>query len=210
MNFLNHFFKKQPSYTLYILEDGVQKILKNPKIKGLKLKIQGTNNKIFLEKPFNFINCTISCRGNNNVFYFEKTKYFVSNLAIYANDFLDNRTLIIKENFSVNSADICLYSPNSKLTIGKDCMFSSDIKILTGDAHNILDKNGKILNTTHDMSIDNHVWLCTRSTIIKNVNIPKNCIIAAGSVVVKSFEQENSIIAGNPAKIVKRNINWER
>jgi len=30
------------------------------------------------------------------------------------------------------------------------------------------------------------------------------------SVVTKPFEESNIILAGNPAKIVKRNINWDR
>ena len=28
------------------------------------------------------------------------------------------------------------------------------------------------------------------------------------SIVTKSFNEENCVIAGNPAKIVKRNIEW--
>ena len=33
-------------------------------------------------------------------------------------------------------------------------------------------------------------------------------ILAANSVVTKEFINENSVIAGNPAKEVKRNIYW--
>ncbi len=33
-------------------------------------------------------------------------------------------------------------------------------------------------------------------------------IIGASSVVTKRFDENNIAIGGNPAKIIKRNINW--
>jgi len=35
------------------------------------------------------------------------------------------------------------------------------------------------------------------------------CLIAADSVVKGVFNESNALIAGNPAKVVKSNINWE-
>lgn len=43
--------------------------------------------------------------------------------------------------------------------------------------------------------------------INKGVFIPKNNIIGTGAVVTKKFELTNTIIAGNPAKIIKEKIN---
>lgn len=48
------------------------------------------------------------------------------------------------------------------------------------------------------------------SHIMKGVTIPNDTIVAYNSCVTKSFSDENSIIAGSPAIIVKRNIKWER
>ena len=44
--------------------------------------------------------------------------------------------------------------------------------------------------------------------MLKDVTIPPNSIVGADSLVNKSFDRENIIIAGTPAKIVKENINW--
>ena len=48
------------------------------------------------------------------------------------------------------------------------------------------------------------------AVICKNTKIPNGCIIGVGSVVTKSIKEENSVLAGNPAKIVRKDIEWER
>lgn len=35
-------------------------------------------------------------------------------------------------------------------------------------------------------------------------------IFGINAVVTKRFDEENTIIAGNPAKLVKRNVKWQR
>ena len=43
---------------------------------------------------------------------------------------------------------------------------------------------------------------------MKGVNIEDNCVIGSSSLVNKSFKESNVIIAGVPAKIIKRDIEW--
>lgn len=46
------------------------------------------------------------------------------------------------------------------------------------------------------------VWIGMRAIVLGGVTLGDGCVVGAGSVVVKSF-QAGSIIAGNPAKIVR-------
>ena len=90
-------------------------------------------------------------------------------------------------------------------------MFSHGIIVRTSDAHPIYDiTTKKIINKSKNIRIGNHVWIGQNATILKNVQIPDNCIIGASSLVTKSFNKNNVIIAGSPAKIVKSNVNWDR
>tara|TARA_B110000503_G_scaffold72285_1_gene111814 strand:- start:1009 stop:1188 length:180 start_codon:yes stop_codon:yes gene_type:complete len=58
--------------------------------------------------------------------------------------------------------------------------------------------------------IGNNVWIGLNSIILKGVSVGDNTIIAAGSVVTKSFGN-NLVIGGNPAKILKRDIEkWRK
>lgn len=58
-------------------------------------------------------------------------------------------------------------------------------------------------NTT--IKIGNNVWIGANSLILGGVNITgNNVVIAAGSVVTKSFSESNVVLAGCPAKIIKQ------
>jgi len=74
----------------------------------------------------------------------------------------------------------------------------------------------KIISANHDLKnyyqhikakpiiIGNDVWIGANAIILPAVSIADGCVIGAGAVVTKSFGEKNSIIAGNPAKILKK------
>ena len=51
--------------------------------------------------------------------------------------------------------------------------------------------------------IEDNVWICQRAMILKGVHIGKGSVIAAGAVVTKDVPPY-CVVAGNPAKVVKR------
>lgn len=53
------------------------------------------------------------------------------------------------------------------------------------------------------IEIMDNVYVCTNAIIMPDVRINKNCIISAGSVVTNDIP-ENSVVAGNPAKVIGR------
>jgi acetyltransferase-like isoleucine patch superfamily enzyme len=105
---------------------------------------------------------------------------------------------------------ISLGEPHSKALIGADCMFASDIEIRTSDAHSVIDTaSGERINLAEDVTIGNHVWIASHSIILKGVNIGENSVVAAGAVVTNSCPP-GSILAGNPARVIKTGITWTR
>lgn len=53
--------------------------------------------------------------------------------------------------------------------------------------------------------IKDNVWICERVRVCKGVTIGKNCVIGANSIVTKDIP-DNCIAVGNPAKVVKTDI----
>ena len=53
-----------------------------------------------------------------------------------------------------------------------------------------------------EVYIEDNVWVCQRVMIMKGVRVCKGSVIAAGAVVTKDVPPY-SVVAGNPAKVVK-------
>src|SRR5437667_9884197 len=56
---------------------------------------------------------------------------------------------------------------------------------------------------TAPVKISDNVWIGMNAVILKGVTIGENSVVAAGSVVTKSVEP-NTVVAGNPAVVVKK------
>ena len=94
-----------------------------------------------------------------------------------------------------------------KLDIGDNCAISWDCQFLDEDFHEISysDKH----KTENAIIIGDNVWIGCGVKIYKGTVIPRGCVLASDSVVKGKFHIENSIIGGNPAKVIKENIEWK-
>ena len=108
----------------------------------------------------------------------------------------------IGENTTI--ADMQIVLMDNEIEIGKNCMISNNVKVIT-DTHSIIDlKTGNVINKPQEkIIIGDQVWIGQGVTLTKNDQIANNCIVATNGVVSKKFEKENCILSGIPAKIVK-------
>lgn len=87
---------------------------------------------------------------------------------------------------------------NGTVRIGDNCDLAPEVMLLTG-SHEIGDHNRRAgRGMSSIIEIGNGCWLGARSTVLGAINIGDGCVIAAGSIVNKSFEPD-WLIAGVPA-----------
>ncbi|MBU2996741.1 acyltransferase [Cellulophaga baltica] len=88
------------------------------------------------------------------------------------------------------------------ISMGDKVTITSGVKLLTHDGSTWLfnDEKGRRY-LYRRVKIGNNVFIGSNSIIMPGVVIDNNVIVAAGSVVTKSVPT-NSIVAGNPAKII--------
>jgi len=102
----------------------------------------------------------------------------------------------------------CVLAIEHRLSIGNDCAIGWNVQIMDDDFHSLI-VDGETSSTTNDgVQIGNHVWIGSNVTILKNVTVPDGCVVAAGSIVNRKFSEADCLIAGSPAKVIKRNILW--
>ncbi|MDD5053074.1 MAG: acyltransferase [Sulfuricurvum sp.] len=94
---------------------------------------------------------------------------------------------------------------SGKITIGDDVLMGPDVIMMaTSHAYSKVEIpiNQQGDTEEKEINIGNDVWIGTRVIILPGIKIGSHSIIGAGSVVTKSFSKY-SIIAGNPAKLIK-------
>ncbi len=92
------------------------------------------------------------------------------------------------------------------LKVGNDCAISWGVQILDDDFHEIQYAGKK--RKSNPIEIGNHVWIGSNVTILKGVIIPDGCVVASGAVVISRFTEKNCLIGGNPARVIRKSINW--
>ncbi len=89
-----------------------------------------------------------------------------------------------------------------QVKIGSHCAISWDVSIIDTDYHQLIGTE-----STKPVFIGNKVWIGCKSTILKGITIGDGAVVAAGSVVTKDVAP-CTLVAGVPAKEVKRNVEW--
>lgn len=97
-------------------------------------------------------------------------------------------------------------SAEGGLVIGNDVSIGHRCSILTTEHGFMADdtpiKFQPVLK--FPVRIDDNVWLGANVTILGGVNLRSGTVVAAGAVVTRSFDEENIILAGVPARILKK------
>ena len=183
-------------------------LYKNTILKNVFFDIKGNNNSIVIMDGCNLSNVQFYiCGDNNTIILHNCIKYQSGAFWTVCN----GGHIEIGENTTAeNNVSMQIMEDNMKIKVGNDCMLSSNISIWTQDWHKIYDENGNRINNAQDVNIKNHVWIGYDTKILKGVTIGNNNIIGTNTIVTKSYDDEHIIIAGNPGKIVKKGVNWER
>lgn len=167
------------------------------------ITIIGEGNIVEIGERCSLTNTRIIIEGNNNHLIIEDTARFLGPCTVVMQG---NSTVRFGKNCGIRGVEIC--AKDGSIDIGELVMTSYGIVIRNHDSHRVMDIEGNVTNSPRDIVIGKHVWVCQNSSILKGCNIGDDSIVAYGAVATKGCPP-NSIIAGNPGKIVKQNIIWD-
>lgn len=141
---------------------------------------------------------------------------FLSNLVgLYSRTIIVTRApgaeIIIGNNVGISGATI--YA-RSRIEIGENTCIGGNTKILDNDFHPIeVETRNRLLNAPNGgdselvpskpIKIGKNCFIGCNSIILKGTVLGDGCVVGAGAVVSGKFE-DNCVIAGNPARVIKR------
>ena len=166
-----------------------------------KIKNKSNELEITIENSAKIVGCQIFLHG--------KAKLKIGKNTLLRNAMIEivDSSIIIGDNCMIGKDSYLSAKEDTSITIMDNCGLSRNAKVMTSDGHDILDAKQNKINFAKNIILNKSIWVADNVTILKGVTIEKNSVIAINSTVTKNVPA-NSIVAGNPAKIVKENISW--
>ncbi|MDE5957212.1 MAG: galactoside O-acetyltransferase [Muribaculaceae bacterium] len=93
----------------------------------------------------------------------------------------------------------CLMMSAGGITIDDGAMIAANVQLISNN-HDLYERQ---IITCKPIHIGQNVWIGAGATILPGVTIGDNAVVGAASVVTKDVGA-NTIVAGNPAKFIKR------
>lgn len=176
-------------------------------------KVEYGNNLLLKGIPviFNMGGAKITIGNNVTV----KSSFFSNLIGLYSRTIIVTRApgaeIVIGDNVGISGATI--YA-REKIEIGENTCIGGNSKILDNDFHPIeMEARNKLLNDqkggnsnlipAREIKIGKSCFIGCNTIILKGTVLGDGCVVGAGAVVSGKFDA-NSVIAGNPARTIKK------
>ena len=100
----------------------------------------------------------------------------------------------------------CYFQAHGKIIIGKGTWIAPNVGLITSN-HDLKDLNQHY--PPQDIILGENCWVGMNSMILPGVKLGAHTVVGAGSVVTHSFPDGNCVIAGNPAKLIRKGVKGE-
>ncbi len=80
-------------------------------------------------------------------------------------------------------------------------MIGPNVSLITS-GHPIEPSKRRAAVTARPIAIGRNVWIAAGATVVGGVTVGENAVVAAGSVVTQDVPP-NTLVAGNPARVVR-------
>lgn len=180
---------------------------------AINVRIEGNNNRIELELPLgDCFDVSILMAEDDNVLTIKTTKYGLAAVSLVCGH---GGQIHIGEDISLRRGGCSIlsqgsYDKPSAIKIGNDVRIAAGVYIRNSYGETMVcPETDMPISAPRDITIGDHVWIMSRCMIFAGCCIPNGSALAACSFASKAFDEENTLLAGVPAGVVKRGIKWQ-
>jgi acetyltransferase-like isoleucine patch superfamily enzyme len=95
-----------------------------------------------------------------------------------------------------------------EIRIGKHCSISWNVLFMDTSSHPLGVKGEVPVTRIGPIDVKDHVWIGCRAVILKGVTIGEGAIIANDAIVTRDVPPR-TMVAGNPARVIREDVIWE-
>jgi hypothetical protein len=92
---------------------------------------------------------------------------------------------------------------SAKIEIGKGTYIAPNVGLITAN-HDLFNPDNHVPGES--IMIGKSCWIGMNSVILPGVTLGDHTVVGAGAVVTKSFPEGHCVIAGNPARVIRENL----
>ncbi|MGP9816127.1 acyltransferase [Glutamicibacter sp. 363] len=190
-------------------EDELGNRIESPTVfeKNITIKIRGKNNRVLVdpEAKIGRLDLVFDCDNGTLLIGPSKKKGWQLNIRIG-----QDATVQIGRDLTTTAKALVSAVEGVTVRFGDDVMIASGNQFRADDGHPIFDvKTGKRINPAKDITVGSHVWIGAQAALLAGASIGDGSVIGYRSLVTGKIPN-NVIAAGTPARVLRRNIAWER
>ena len=171
-----------------------------------KITVKGSHNRIHIGENANLERLNIEINSSHNTLIIGPHVRMRGLIQLRDGD----RNSVEIGSHTVSGTLNIYCAEGSRVTIGRNCMFSAVITMRTGDGHSLFDSlTGDRINPAQDITVEEHVWMGMNVTVMKDVVIGRDSMVAAHALVTSGQYPPNSLLGGLPAKVIRENVYWD-
>ncbi|ROQ59283.1 transferase family hexapeptide repeat protein [Streptomyces sp. 840.1] len=192
-------------------DDQGNEIVYDGEIRDAKIDIRfkGSNNRLVISPKADVKDLLVTFTGDNGQIDIEQTTKKRAGLRFELRCGHESR-IRIGENVGCAGRTFLSAVEGVSVTIGADVMFAKNIEVRGDDTHPIFDVHTeKRVNPSQSIVVGEHVWIAKHAVVMGGVTIGNGSVIGFRSIVTSSIPN-NCIAVGAPARVVRRDIAWER
>lgn len=152
--------------------------------------------------------CYDLTKDNTRIHLYNSILHVIGNVSLYPGCMIlatDGRIVI--RNGTVINAPTYIFAAKA-IEIGEFCLLARGITIMDSDFHKLGSGGDTPVKAIKEVKIGDRCWIGQNAMILKGVTVGAGSVVAAGSVVTRDVKPR-TLVAGNPARLIRENIAWE-
>lgn len=121
-------------------------------------------------------------------------------------------SITITESGTMTVGDHCNIGPKSLVICNREITFGDRVRaswcctFMDTDQHNLVDDGGQLSNPDRPIVMGDNVWIGCHTIVTKGTQLASCTTVGAGAVVHGRHEEMCTVLAGNPAEVVRRGV----